>query len=482
MTKDGIRLILAASGALLALASSADIERLGSWPVRLPANVLQRLPMAQRTCAENAERQTERGSYRAAAAEWARFDTEFVSAAGETALAWAMTMRARCLQRAKDVNKALELYSDEIELYPEEPATACALFWRASAEAGNGHVEKAAADLAEVTGNDAFARTPVRYAAADLEAQQLVRGGKFAEAKALWQQVKDAPRDVNAGSWDAVKETLARLARLEKPAQAIADGTRAYQDILNRINWNDEVTMGYFAANRRGAKDARAAADAWKREAADLFVKKLTDAIAAAKDPAERDARAAEAVNALADMRRIDEAKKILPEIADPVRRAFAGAHVGWVAGDGKFVAFSLEDAEKSSDPETAARAKREHASACQRLLRDWETAIRLYGEAPNPPETLWRTAECERAAGRPAKAQAILDEICGVFPEQAADAMLRKGDWYRDDKDRARAIGCYRRLMQHADWKKSRAASEAHQRLEAYGIATGGAVLNETR
>jgi hypothetical protein len=57
---------------------------------------------------------------------------------------------------------------------------------------------------------------------------------------------------------------------------------------------------------------------------------------------------------------------------------------------------------------------------------------------------------------------------------------MLRKGDWYRDDGDVKRAIGCYRRILAHAEWKKTAAASQAHQRLEVYGIGTGGAVLNE--
>ena len=72
------------------------------------------------------------------------------------------------------------------------------------------------------------------------------------------------------------------------------------------------------------------------------------------------------------------------------------------------------------------------------------------------------------------------MDEICGVFPNDAAQAMLTKGDWFRDAGDKKNAIGCYRRILSHAEWKKSSSASQAHQRLEAFGIATGGAVVND--
>ena len=73
-----------------------------------------------------------------------------------------------------------------------------------------------------------------------------------------------------------------------------------------------------------------------------------------------------------------------------------------------------------------------------------------------------------------------MLDEICGVFPSDAAAAMLRKGDWYAADGDRKNAIACFRKVLSHADGKKTGSASQAHQRLERYGIATGGAVLND--
>ena len=139
-----------------------------------------------------------------------------------------------------------------------------------------------------------------------------------------------------------------------------------------------------------------------------------------------------------------------------------------------------MEIVEKSPDLAEVEKAKRSHARCCHEILRDYDAAIKLYESAPEPPRTLWYVAQCHRAAGRLQKAQMQLDEICGIFPDEAALAMLTKGDWYRDAGEKKQAIGCYRRILAHAEWKKSQAASQAHQRLEAFGIATGGAVVNE--
>ena len=215
-------------------------------------------------------------------------------------------------------------------------------------------------------------------------------------------------------------------------------------------------------------------------KSADKIINNVGGEVRKVADKQLQSDRAVAFIRKLREMKRITEAKLFLDLIQDPVKRAWTGAEIGWTARDGNYIVECLKPIEAMPDPSVADSAKRNHAKCCQELLKDYDGAIKLYEEAPQPPATLWSVADCHRAAGRKPKAQAVLDEICSMFPNDAPNAMLRKGDWYRDDGDKKNAIGCYRRILAHAEWKKAGAASQAHQRLEAFGIGTGGAVLND--
>ena len=51
-----------------------------------------------------------------------------------------------------------------------------------------------------------------------------------------------------------------------------------------------------------------------------------------------------------------------------------------------------------------------------------------------------------------------------------------------KSDGEKEKAIGLYRQLLKNPKWKQSGASSQAHQALERFGIATGGAMTNEVR
>ena len=518
--------------AALAALASAAADRVGDWWVTIPAEVLKSMSASERTCADRALKQLDGNGAKAAANEFKRFNTEFITTAGEEALAWASFFQAYSFDKAKDRFKAIDLYSETVELYPDSKASCAALYFRGVAQEENGQVQKALADYRELVGKAEFAAHPLAYAAHNRIAWSELKAGRVAGARTEWEAVRALPRDANRAEWNSADGNLSLLAALVDPDGAMqeAAGSDAVESAKKRErlrNWRNRVWSevwgsrpvpeAYFKENLGGAKDVRAAELAYLAKMAGKFSKfagpifretpggdweianiefdtvsalmpknvgKMANRLAAelrkADNAETRSERAVAFAEKLRNLGRTAEAKLVLDCIDDPAKRAWTAVGIGWRARDGEYVVQQLASLEALPDAAEADKAKREHARCCQELLKDYDTAIKLYEEAPSPPATLWAVANCHRAAGRLAKAQSVLDEICGVFPKDAAHAMLTKGDWYRDAGDRKNAIGCYRRILAHAEWKKASAASQAHQRLEAFGIATGGAVVND--
>lgn len=516
---------------MFAWAAAMAADRVGDWYVNVPTDVIKKMAMSERTCAERGLKQLDSGSARAAANEWKRFNTEFITTAPEEALAWASFFQAYSLYKAKDAFKAIELFSETIELYPESKASCAALFFRGQTQGENGQTQKALADYRELVGNEAFADHPLAYVAHNRIAWNLLTAGKLKEAMQEWQTVTELKRDGNRSAWDDARNNLSMIESLSDPEAKITDiaakyadnpkkGVEALRNWRSGVWWNvwhdQKVPHIYFEGHKGKAKDVRgaeivylakvtklfdahaepvykAAGAEWEfmmtqfdatialaPKSVDKMINKVGGEVRKVADKQLQSERAEAFIGKLRNMNRTTEAKLFLDLITDPVKRAWKAAEIGWTAKDGNYIVESLKTLEAMPDPSIADSAKRNHAKCCQELLKDYDTAIKLYEEAPQPPGTLWSVADCHRAAGRKPKAQATLDEICSMFPNDAASAMLRKGDWFRDDGDKKNAIGCYRRILAHAEWKKAGAASQAHQRLEAFGIGTGGAVLND--
>lgn len=515
----------------LAALSAGAADRIGDWWVAMPTEVFKSLGMSERTCAERAAKAFDERNYKTAANEWKRFESEFVASVSEEAAAWALFFNAYCLDRAKDKFKAMDLYADVMELYPDSPAACAALFFRAQAEADNGQDQKALASYQELLDNPAFATHPLAYAAHNRLAWSHLGNAKLKEAMSEWQAVVDLKPEANRNQWETARNYLSMVESLADPlakSVAVAGGEDVKPEkrcedlrrwrawVWDEVWWDRPVVKAYFQNRLGKAKDLRSAeldylkkfASAFSKTAKPIFescgrgwemmmydfdtvsalapknVGKVIDRVGGevrkCADPETRSERAVQFIERLRRAEHTTEAKLFLDLIQDPVKRGRTGADIGWTAKDGKFVAQSLAPLEAMPDAEVSGDAKRNHARSCQELERDYDAAIKLYEDAPKPPETLWKIAECHRLAGRKPQAQATLDEICGVFPKDAAAAMLRKGDWFEADGDKKNAIACWRRILAHQDWKKADAASGAHQRLERYGIATGGAVLNE--
>ena len=528
MKRESIFLLVAAA----ALCASAAVERVGDWWVNVPPKTLKSMSESERTCAVRAAKQFEMGSYRAAAEEWKRFQTEFMTTASEDAAAWASFFQALSLDRAKDRYKAIDLYSETMELYPESMATCAALYFRGRSQLDNGNTTKGYADYRDLVENPEFNRHPLAYAAYNSLAWNALSEGRFSQALELWRALVALPHDGNGSIWRGAKSNLDIVEGLADPAGEISriasNEKRDFEKrrvslrewrsrMWNAVRNDNSVVNAFYSKNLGKSKDLKEAktdylkrmtvafskiagpvfakcdGGAWEMvvydyetvaalmpKNIDKAVERVVAALRGEKSPDRRGARARSFIDKLCGDGRYGEAKLLLDLIPDPNSRAWKAVDIGWKMRDGKYISAALEPLEKSPDPDVVRKARLNRASCCKQLLGEWDTAIKIWEEYPSPPGTLWNIAECHRAAGRKAVAQGVLDEICGVFPSDAAAAMLRKGDWFAADGDRKNAIACFRRILSHADWQKTGSASQAHQRLERYGIATGGAVLND--
>ena len=523
--------ILFLSGTVLLSCSSFGSERVGDWYVNIPSSVLKAMSESEKTCVERAMRQFNSNSYKASAQEWKRFQTEFMTTASEECSAWASFFYALSLDKAKDIYQALEMYSETMELYPDSLAAGLSHFFRGMAYRKNGNIDKSNDDLKAVVESELCSTHPVAYKAYDILAWDALNNSRFEEALGYWRTLKNLPRGGNRSVWQEAIGHISEFSGVVDPAgecMAIASNEKLKledrrkqlrewrQKMWNSVTQPSPVVRAYFknkyktsdygnlkkkylknlsVAFSTAAKPVyeKCEGGPWELQMYNFdtvkalapkniskVVDQMVSAIGKEKNEAVRSSMASSLIYKLNSASMFKEAKIVLDLVPDPIRRAWLGVEIGWKTNDGKYIIGHLDVIEKSPDEDTVRKAKMNRAQCCRYLLKDYDTAIKIWNEYPNPPTTLWHIAECHRLAGRKPQAQGVLDEICGVFPSAAPSAMLRKGDWYAEDGNKKAAIACYRRILSHADWKKSGESSQAHQRLERYGIATGGAVLNE--
>ena len=526
---------------LSALSSFAQ-DRVGDWTWVFPSSTYKEIDMAPRSAVDRASKLMTDGekrrdqrqnnesisAFRAAAQEWDRFGTEFLDSS-EEALAYASFLKGYCLHMAKDRNKAIEAYTECVDLYDGLAAAGCAIYWRGCAYGDNGQGSRARQDWELLADSEDYERLPLRFSACNRLASSLWENGKIDEAIAAWQVVADGDRAIHKKAFDEAQKSLfnarmladfsgvaAEVSSSDKPADDLvkdidefrrrawdiagngwwrdpyfkSQASKKFKDVGAWMNdyrkkvleWFDKQKAAYEAANRSW-DHAFASFDFWRnfdKKAASAKVPALGEMLRKTTDDKARDDRAVALIERLNWSQLYTEAGLVLECMKNPNRKAWAKHDIDGAKGDWKAAAADLAPIESDPDEQTAGRAKREHAWICQNRLSEFDTAIKLYNDAPDPPGTLWRIAECYRGAGDKQKAFRQLVEIASVFPNEAARAMLQQGRWYNQDGDKKKAIGSFRQILANAEWKKTQAASDAHQELERLGIATGGAVVNE--
>jgi tetratricopeptide (TPR) repeat protein len=108
------------------------------------------------------------------------------------------------------------------------------------------------------------------------------------------------------------------------------------------------------------------------------------------------------------------------------------------------------------------------------RGLGRYDEAIKAYRAANRQPDSTWAVADCMVALKQYDQAVKSVKEIESVGGAVASRACLKAADIHRIAGDKGREVNQLRVLMKR--YPKSGESSEAHNRLESYGVAlTGG-------
>lgn len=98
----------------------------------------------------------------------------------------------------------------------------------------------------------------------------------------------------------------------------------------------------------------------------------------------------------------------------------------------------------------------------------EYEQAIKLYKAANRQPQSAWAIIDCRLAMKQHAKAVQLCEELYGV-PAEAARACFKIADIYRATGDKSKEVQQLQLVLRRH--KGTRESSEAHGRLEKYGV-----------
>ena len=304
----------------------------------------------------------------------------------------------------------------------------------------------------------------------DKDKDKAAAHGKWLKGFADWHESNEAVFRNDGRDWQyAMRKFLFRAAYSKDQAKKVIP------ELLKLIqSASDDQVVPRAREMVKGLND-----NGLGKEARDIFPE-LSKLIAkSAPDVVER--RAKEIIKILCECKMFVEARTLLPFIRNKNANLWAAYGIDLEERKYKDCVVSLEGIIADPDPQASLAGKKTLAWLYKERMGEYAKAIKLYEEISQPPGTLWDIQWCYRRLGEKKKAQATLDEIT-FFPDQAARAVWTKAEYFREDGEKDMAIALYRRLLSQPEWKKTQESSWAHQKLEAWGIATGGAVINEVR
>lgn len=469
--------------------------------------------------------------FRTAAAEWKKYTVRFdLDLEDENIKAYAIFMNAMSLKGARDRNAAMKIFEELLDFYPDEKWVApAARFMIGECQIANGENTKAKRSYLAMVASDPDHPLACRayrrlgdLAWKLLNAEEAIRNWRLAAADTYkdsattdWRAARDnlIQACVIAGKWDEAASFFFEGIDQDAHARRV----RAAQDFENLVGqrrwqwggwWYDakyldkpaerdkaykEIDKGILAWHEKQKGTFAAAGQEWDwlkrefnyRKAIDFnnAKKLLPDMAKCVKDTEEkaREGRAREFANFLCDARLFAEAHEMEQHIPSPLGRLWFSYEIDSRANDWNACILTLEQIMKDPDPEVVLKGKKSLAWIYKDRLRDFEKALKIYREISTPPGTLWDIQYCLRQLGKKQEAQATLQEL-EFFPDQRAQAIWVEAEYYREDGNKDMAVARYRRLLSDPDLKKSQQSSQAHQRLEAWGIATGGAVVETIR
>ena len=525
-----------------------------AWSWEMPGDVYRELDVTSRagvdraakifSQAVEAERRGTRVTevvprFRAAVAEWRKVQVQAEAENfDETMISYSVFMQAYARERAHDLNEALKLYDELIELHPDVgwiviPAkyrVASCRYALGEKKKGDKAIDDFVADK-QNEGHELMAR------ALDSQAWRLWREGSYEEAVENWRLVLhrryaatcgDLQRQIRelfitlslvTGDFDRFDEIMfgdvregddkGRCERcrwaVERAYGCVVNGASGYRDRSAErypdekerkkkleearkwfVRWFEDKRAIYEKAGRgidylyTSVTVALAFGD---KDQANKCFARILDYLRGEKNEKTRNARAKEAINLALGAGRADYARSVADLIKGKFVQCWTRYEIENRIGDYKKAAAYVEDY-IALKPEAGAlrNAKWTLANLCRDRLGQMERAVKLYQEIDDPPATLWALIDCYRRMGKRKEAYQLLDEIASIFENEAPKAILTAAGYRVQDGEREKGIALYKRLLTHPEWKQRGESSAAHQALERLGVATGGAMTNEVR
>ena len=481
--------------------------------------------------------------YRAAAGEWRKVQVQGESSGegSEPLLAYAVFMQGYARQQAHDRNEAIKLYNEVLDIYPEEKFIAVpARYMLSCVKRELGDLKQANADLEEIVDDKAADGHPIYYNVLRSMGSVRWNEGKPDEAAELWSKIVFSKKKVDstlwhytrndlvtaliaAGSFDELEAALfagldedrrkERVERVSENAKWMGEtdryGHHGVTQYLDRM-WPPDKKASERKAQRERIRKGYAAwldgekavfdgyDDGWTFALAQLRarlglektgdilkrVKALEPMVRNAK-PDLVDGRARTLAMELLNIGEKDAARSAAVMVKNVFSRLRLQYDVEMALNEWKAAEMYLTEfinTKPPADPGSLKGAKYDLAWLYRVRLGASEKAVKIYQDLNDPPRSLWGLAEALRESGKKNESYTTLTEIASIFPNDAPNAVLRMAQWKERDGDKEKAIALYRRLLSHPQWKQTTASSEAHQALERFGIATGGAMTNEVR
>ena len=452
-------------------------------------------------------------------------------------LSYAVFMQGYAYMQANDRNKAMNLFNEVLDLYPEQKYIAVpARYLISRLKRAVGDVRQADEDILEIIEDKGADGHPV-YALVFRDFASIHwNRGELEDAMDCWRrlvfEVKGVPGDiwrdarwslltataafndfsdyekiVVAGSGDSKKRKADLIAEnADWMAQFGRDGNHGVaQSVRKRFpkdgdNAKREKEMKSIRKNYLAWFDGEhrwfdGEDDGWRMallklhlnagfEDKDAFAKRLLalQKLVQGAKPDQVNGRANTLVWELVKYGQNDSARAATEFCNNHLAKLSLKYHLEVRLGDNKAATLYIEEIVGMKPPPEDLRGW-QYELAGHYLNRAGlpEKAVKLYEVINDPPRSLWGLASALRASKKPDAAYATMQELT-FFPKEAPEAVLTMARWREADGQKDKAIGLYRSLMKHPEWKKTGQSSAAHQALERLGIATGGAMTNEVR
>ncbi len=545
------RAVLAAS-VLLAAALPAS-----EWGWGVPADLYRDLDFSIRAgvdravkifqLAENAERSGKPvrdlvPMYRGAAGEWKKVQVQCESEDfSEGILACVVFMQGYSYDRAHDRNEAIKMYTEVLDLYPDEVYSAVSAKWKmAQIYLGMGDTRKGneiGDEICEDKRPQAL-KHPLMAEALMNRARRLWNAGNEDEAGVIWDQViankafhKNARREVEEAKnmfrfLCFVSMDFARLEAMlfdgidEKLTSKMADqiigqfswamgeygnrgsATRSYfgrtikkekeldakmkKFFTAYLKWGESKKPIFEACNRKFDFDMMLFKAWYNVETKDQIKArfyKLLNEVQADSDKNRMLSRLFIIAGVLMDLGDFATARIVADKIPDPKRRLWYVYGIESRLRRWKEM-YDILDQIAALKPQPDAGEMTDikwKKVDCLENMGKLEEEVKLLNDISDPPRTLWRLQSVHRKMGNKTKSYAVLNEIM-FFPKDAPQSVLVQAQYREADGQKDQAIALYRRLLSQPEWKQTSQSSAAHQALERYGIATGGAMINTVR